>query len=118
MRSDSVTTVGGDRSTTFFEESNDGKQAACPDRASWSDTHCDVQPTGVRNACDGALARAINDAMDLLDNEQDLFIGIITGAGLKAFVEKRKPLERTMRFQRGCISLRQWPQASPEFGSE
>jgi len=35
----------------------------------------------VKNACDGALARAINDAMDLLDNEQELFIGIITGAG-------------------------------------
>lgn len=35
----------------------------------------------VKNACDSALARAVNDAMELLDNEPDLFIGIITGAG-------------------------------------
>src|SRR5262245_48645463 len=33
-----------------------------------------------RNAFDSATALAMNDAMDLLEQQQDLFIGIITGA--------------------------------------
>lgn len=35
----------------------------------------------VKNACDGRTAAEMNAAMDLLDNEQGLFVGIITGAG-------------------------------------
>ena len=35
----------------------------------------------VKNACDGRTAAEMNTAMDLLDNEQGLFVGIITGAG-------------------------------------
>lgn len=35
----------------------------------------------VKNACDGATAAEMNAAMDMLDAETDLFIGIITGAG-------------------------------------
>lgn len=35
----------------------------------------------VRNACNLALARGISDAMDLLDAEDGLFVGVITGAG-------------------------------------
>ncbi|WP_375784571.1 crotonase/enoyl-CoA hydratase family protein [Bradyrhizobium sp. Pha-3] len=34
-----------------------------------------------RNACNVALARGISDAMDLLDAEDALFAGVITGAG-------------------------------------
>lgn len=35
----------------------------------------------VKNACDNQTAQELNAAMDLLDNERDLFLGIITGAG-------------------------------------
>ena len=35
----------------------------------------------VHNACNLALARGISDAMDLLDAEDGLFVGVITGAG-------------------------------------
>jgi enoyl-CoA hydratase len=35
----------------------------------------------VKNACDSDLAFAINAAMDTLDDDHDLFIGIVTGAG-------------------------------------
>jgi enoyl-CoA hydratase len=35
----------------------------------------------VKNACDGPLAAQMNAAMDVLDNDDDLFIGVITGAG-------------------------------------
>jgi enoyl-CoA hydratase len=35
----------------------------------------------VKNACDGALAAQMNAAMDLLDNDDDLFVGVVTGAG-------------------------------------
>lgn len=34
-----------------------------------------------KNACDNDVARGINAAMDLLDAEDALFIGIVTGAG-------------------------------------
>lgn len=35
----------------------------------------------VKNACDSQTAAEMNTAMDRLDDEQDLFVGIITGAG-------------------------------------
>ena len=35
----------------------------------------------VKNACDGPTGMEMNAAMDLLDNEDGLFVGIITGAG-------------------------------------
>ena len=35
----------------------------------------------VKNACDSGLARGMNAAMDLLDDTDDLFVGVITGAG-------------------------------------
>jgi enoyl-CoA hydratase len=35
----------------------------------------------VKNACDGDMALAINAAMDTVDDDHDLFIGILTGAG-------------------------------------
>ncbi len=35
----------------------------------------------VKNACDSQTAAEMNAAMDRLDDEQDLFVGIITGAG-------------------------------------
>ena len=35
----------------------------------------------VKNACDGPAGVQMNAAMDLLDNSDDLFVGIITGAG-------------------------------------
>ncbi|ABB05790.1 crotonase/enoyl-CoA hydratase family protein [Burkholderia lata] len=34
-----------------------------------------------KNACDAATARAMNDAADLLDADDSLFVGIVTGAG-------------------------------------
>ncbi|ANT54997.1 crotonase/enoyl-CoA hydratase family protein [Mesorhizobium amorphae] len=35
----------------------------------------------VRNAVDAKTADAIQDAMDLLENEEDLLVGVLTGAG-------------------------------------
>lgn len=35
----------------------------------------------VKNACDSELAFAMNAAMDLLDETDELFIGVVTGAG-------------------------------------
>ncbi|MFJ4293171.1 crotonase/enoyl-CoA hydratase family protein [Cupriavidus sp. NPDC089707] len=35
----------------------------------------------VKNACDGQTAQEMNAAMDMLDNDPSLFLGIVTGAG-------------------------------------
>lgn len=35
----------------------------------------------VKNACNAELARGMNAAMDLLDDTDELFVGVITGAG-------------------------------------
>jgi enoyl-CoA hydratase len=35
----------------------------------------------VKNACNSALAKQMNAAMDLLDDTDELFIGVVTGAG-------------------------------------
>ena len=52
-----------------------------------------------RNAVNGALAQGVADALDALDAEADLSIGVLTGAGkgfssgmdLKAFVQGERP---------------------------
>jgi enoyl-CoA hydratase len=54
----------------------------------------------VRNAVDGATARALADAFDQLDNRDDLMVGVLTGAGgtfsagmdLKAFAAGDTPV--------------------------
>jgi enoyl-CoA hydratase len=52
-----------------------------------------------RNAVNAALARGVGEAMDLLDRDEDLSVGVLTGAGkgfssgmdLKAFVQGESP---------------------------
>jgi enoyl-CoA hydratase len=58
-----------------------------------------IDRPAVRNAIDTAAARLIGEAMDLLDDDADLRVGVITGAGgvfsagmdLKAFLAGEKP---------------------------
>ena len=40
----------------------------------------------VHNACNLALARGISDAMDLLDAEDGLFVGVITGTYSSVYI--------------------------------
>jgi enoyl-CoA hydratase len=70
-----------------------------------------------RNAIDAATARAVADAMDLLDADDDLAVGVLTGAGgtfcagmdLKAFLRGESPSVEG----RGFGGLVQAPPAKP-----
>lgn len=70
-----------------------------------------------RNAVDAAVAQGIADAMDRLDSEDDLRVGVLTGAGgtfcagmdLKAFVRGERPVVDG----RGFAGITQQPPVKP-----
>ena len=70
-----------------------------------------------RNACNGAVATKMNAAMDLLEEDEDLFLGILTGSSgvfsagsdLKAAVRK----ESTSTDARGPYGLIRKPPGKP-----
>ena len=69
-----------------------------------------------RNAVNAAVAEGVNAALDRLDAEEDLRVGIITGAGkafcsgmdLKAFVAGERPYA-----ERGFAGIAQRPPSKP-----
>lgn len=71
----------------------------------------------VKNAGNDALGRAMNDAMDMLDNEQELFIGIVTGAGgdfsAGADLKAAQRGELRQRLPRGGFGVMRQPPRKP-----
>jgi enoyl-CoA hydratase len=70
-----------------------------------------------RNAVNAALAEGVSDALDLLDADDDLTLGVLTGAGrgfcagmdLKAFVQGERPYSEG----RGFAGITQGPPRKP-----
>jgi enoyl-CoA hydratase len=71
----------------------------------------------VKNACDYDVARAMNDAVDLLEGDDSLFVGVITGAGgtFSAGADLRAVArnEPTATPERGGFGIFEKPPAKP-----